>query len=134
MSKMIERVCQCGCGETFMARARDIKRGWGKYKNRSHASSGSNNPYWRGGRSTNRYYYKLRAIVQHPLEHKCRCTLARAVKGGILKRGCCEFCGDPKTEAHHEDYSKPLQVRWLCSKHHRIADRWRREREKLSPA
>jgi len=28
MSKMIERVCQCGCGETFMARARDVKRGW----------------------------------------------------------------------------------------------------------
>jgi len=75
MSKMIERVCQCGCGETFMARARDIKRGWGKYKNRSHASSGSNNPYWRGGRSTNRYYYKLRAIVQHPLEQSAAAPL-----------------------------------------------------------
>ena len=27
MSSYVQRVCQCGCGETFMARASDIKRG-----------------------------------------------------------------------------------------------------------
>lgn len=41
------------------------------------------------------------------------------IKIGNLKRGFCEICGKEKTEGHHDDYNKPLSVRWLCSKHHR---------------
>lgn len=42
----------------------------------------------------------------------------RALKSGALVRKPCERCGR-KAEAHHEDYSKPLCVNWLCRKHHR---------------
>jgi len=45
--------------------------------------------------------------------------LARAVKAGKLKRGQCEICGNPNTHGHHDDYSKPLEVRWLCALHHK---------------
>ena len=40
----------------------------------------------------------------------------RAVKSGKLIRGeFCEICNKKcKTEGHHEDYSKPLSVNWLC--------------------
>jgi hypothetical protein len=27
--------------------------------------------------------------------------------------------GTVKAEAHHDDYSKPFEVRWLCRMHHR---------------
>jgi len=30
----------------------------------------------------------------------------------------CEICGCEKSEAHHDDYSRPLDVRWLCRVHH----------------
>lgn len=40
----------------------------------------------------------------------------------VLAKQLCEKCG-VKAEAHHEDYSKPLEVRWLCKKHHAEAHR-----------
>jgi predicted DNA-binding protein YlxM (UPF0122 family) len=50
----------------------------------------------------------------------------KAIQRGILVRQPCEVCGangtfaDGRSEvqAHHDDYSKPLAVRWLCQKHH----------------
>ena len=38
---------------------------------------------------------------------------------GMLLAQPCEVCGDTKVEKHHDDYSKPLEVRWLCKTHHR---------------
>jgi len=35
-----------------------------------------------------------------------------------LERQPCEVCGAQKAQAHHDDYSKPLDVRWLCTTHH----------------
>lgn len=38
----------------------------------------------------------------------------------VLERMPCEQCGSTeKIHAHHDDYAKPLDVRWLCSKHHK---------------
>lgn len=45
-----------------------------------------------------------------------------AVRAGHLVKKPC-FCGALKVEAHHTDYSKPLDVIWYCKKHHAAADR-----------
>jgi hypothetical protein len=29
-------------------------------------------------------------------------------------------CGEPRVDAHHDDYARPLDVRWLCRPHHRL--------------
>jgi hypothetical protein len=42
-----------------------------------------------------------------------------AIKRGFVTRLPCEICGNPRTHAHHDDYSKPLEVLWLCAKHHK---------------
>ena len=44
-----------------------------------------------------------------------------AMKTGMIKKSGCQVCGKSKAQAHHEDYSKPLDVVWLCTRHH--ADR-----------
>lgn len=41
-----------------------------------------------------------------------------ALKRGSLVKGACEVCGDINSFAHHDDYLKPMVVRWLCRKHH----------------
>jgi hypothetical protein len=41
------------------------------------------------------------------------------VRRGKVQRQPCEVCGAVEVEMHHEDYDKPLEVRWLCRKHHR---------------
>lgn len=38
--------------------------------------------------------------------------------GQIFPKQPCEICGNEKSQAHHDDYSKPHIVRWLCKKHH----------------
>jgi hypothetical protein len=54
----------------------------------------------------------------HPEKNSARAAVARAIRSGKLIRDVCEVCGCEKVDAHHDDYSKPLQVRWLCRVHH----------------
>jgi ribosomal protein S27AE len=41
----------------------------------------------------------------------------------IQKPSCCQRCGQPfpagKLQAHHHDYSRPLNVSWYCDKCHK---------------
>jgi hypothetical protein len=59
---------------------------------------------------------------------------------GKLIQQPCECCGDPKSEMHHQDHERPLDVTWLCRPCHlawhafwKLAsqlafERWRTER------
>lgn len=49
---------------------------------------------------------------------KARSSLNHYMRDKGLERQPCEICG-AKAEAHHDNYDKPLEVRWLCFKHHR---------------
>jgi hypothetical protein len=49
----------------------------------------------------------------------CRSYTHVLVARGHLTKGPCEVCGISDVEAHHDDYSDPRRVRWLCVAHHR---------------
>lgn len=51
---------------------------------------------------------------------RAQSKVRKAIKSGkIIKPLNCEVCGLSKAlQGHHEDYSKPLQVIWMCAKCH----------------
>lgn len=49
---------------------------------------------------------------------KARNDAGYAIRSGQLVKEPCEVCGATDVHAHHEDYSLPLAVRWLCPAHH----------------
>lgn len=56
---------------------------------------------------------------QQWLQRRPSYAIHLALKSGELVRQPCEKCGTTeRIHAHHDDYSKPLVVRWLCQKHH----------------
>ena len=61
------------------------------------------------------------------IRNSVRSKTAVAIRTGRLVPQPCEVCGTTKrlangqrgVHAHHDDYSQPLSVRWLCPKHHK---------------
>lgn len=73
---------------------------------------------------------RRRWAAEHPDAHRvivrAHAAVARAVRRGeLIRPEKCEECGGPgrRIEAAHHDYTKPLDVRWLCSSCHRRYDK-----------
>ena len=76
-------------------------------------------------RNTERYKEMRRVSTikyreKHPIKTACRVQWLSFIRNNEwLKRDACDECGDKyKIEAHHEDYTKPLSVKWLCKNCH----------------
>ena len=89
---------------------------WGLLKRRTTMRPrnryGKANPFYRGGSKADAHVHNLLEV---------------AIKSGVLVRVLvCEQCGESgqmrdgrtKVQAHHDDYNKPLDVRWLCQPCH----------------
>lgn len=63
---------------------------------------------------------KQRALF--PEKYAARQAVLIALRSGRLKRQPCK-CGALKVQAHHHDYSNPLDVEWLCDDCHRSEHR-----------
>lgn len=64
--------------------------------------------------------YRRQHRRSHPERLAARQAVFYAVKSGRLTRQPCRVCGSTqRVQAHHADYARPLDVEWLCFKHHR---------------
>ncbi len=63
----------------------------------------------------------------HPDRRAAQNAVAYALRTGRLKAEPCAECG-AKAHAHHPDYSRPLNVVWLCPLHHARAHKQMRDR------
>lgn len=56
----------------------------------------------------------------NPGANAAHAKVRRALLSGRLSRCSCARCGSEKSNAHHEDYGRPLDVVWLCQPCHKI--------------
>ena len=69
-------------------------------------------------RITQKYYKK---VMGNSVKHNkllARRKLRYHVKMGNIQKLPCEVCGNLIVHGHHDDYTQPLKVRWLCHQHH----------------
>jgi hypothetical protein len=66
---------------------------------------------------------RRRYYARHRKKLIARSMVAKALKAGLLVKRPCAVCGKRSVGAHHEDYSKPLEVTWLCVPHALDAER-----------
>ena len=78
-----------------------------------------NREYNKQWRKKNNYSDVLRYEKKYPEKRLARLFVLSALNSGKLKKLPCIVCGSLKSQAHHEDYSKPLEVIWLCALHHK---------------
>ena len=63
--------------------------------------------------------HSQRQRKREPERYRARTAVGNAVRDGRLIKDPCEVCGAAKVEGHHDDYAKPLEVRWFCRMHHK---------------
>jgi hypothetical protein len=59
-----------------------------------------------------------RWLTKNKEKRAANIIVGNAIRDGKLIPKPCARCGKKKTHAHHEDYTKPFKVTWLCTKHH----------------
>lgn len=70
-------------------------------------------------RERNRFKVRARSLVGKRIQ-----------RGALMRPDACMDCGvECKPHAHHDDYRRPLEVRWLCSDCH-----WKRHPGPLQQA
>lgn len=127
-NRMLRRWNQCiGCERWYAAPNKELNRGRRIFCSISccanHAAktgkfAGANNPRWIGGVSTDNMRYRNRQKEREPVQEAARAAVYNAIKRGALVRLPCERCGATPSQGHHDDYAKPLVVRWLCRSCH----------------
>ncbi len=90
---------------------------WRKNNSERHAQ---NNKKWASNNKSNCCARVKKYRDKHPEVNVAHNAVKVAIRSGRMVRQQCKVfdCFDIG-EAHHEDYDKPLDVEWLCTKHHK---------------
>ena len=67
---------------------------------------------------------------RYPMRRAAHVITGNEIRAGrLIKPEYCESCGGShKIEAHHDDYTKPLDVRWMCEICHK---QWHRNNKAI---
>lgn len=98
---------------------------WNRYKDDLNAARRTPERRERANARRREAYQRDPARFRQPYSQKkrARWDVWKAIKDGKLTRGSCVECGAENAQAHHHDYSKPLDVTWLCARCHAAVHR-----------
>ena len=125
--------CECGTCKTCYQRqwraknpdkVKAAKAEWGKTRNRAgDPATIAQGKRWYEANKAKIAEKQRQEWRSNPLKKTARNKLNYAIRKGYITRQPCEVCGERKVHAHHDDYTKPLEVRWLCGHHHALLHR-----------
>ena len=113
-------------GHTYNCRV-CLRKYWALFKRKpetlAQVKKSKSNYYQRNKKKINELGKKRDHLPSEIPKELARWRLQTHVKRGKIKKLPCQTCGNPKSQGHHPDYSKPLDVLWLCSTHHMLQHR-----------
>lgn len=67
--------------------------------------------------------HNKKSDMEEDVKNKANAKVRTELKAGRIIKQPCEVCGIAGyVETHHKDYTKPLEINWLCIKHHNERD------------
>lgn len=109
----------------YLKQCKDCRRAWARsYRESNRDAIRAKQLEWeRRPDVRDRAQARLQAWrLRFPERRAAQTALNNAIRDGRVKQQPCWVCGKT-AEAHHPDYSQPLDVVWLCVGHHRAAHR-----------
>lgn len=116
-ARRIGRNPTCNCGKLKEVQTESECRSCTNERKRRLRLKNKQDPEW-VKLETERNISRYRDNLDQQIKRLCRDETRRALRKGYLKYEPCEVCGLEDAQAHHDDYTKPLNIRWLCSWHH----------------
>jgi hypothetical protein len=105
----------CDCGECKKCKQADYMRDWYGSKSLEERRAMREQRDMDRVRAADRErYHRMKEDPRFKARRDAVTTVNNAVRDGRLDRQPCEACGAEPAQGHHDDYSKPLEVRWLC--------------------
>jgi len=109
-------LCKCDCGNEAIIKSDYLIQGSKKSCGCLWHPKGKDHPSYKYGRKTADSIYRNKNLEKRNAKAKVEYALKT---GKLTKPELCEACKEKrKLEGHHFDYSKPLEVVWLCHKCH----------------
>lgn len=118
MPSQVERRCTW-CESPFLALLKEVNRGKGNACSVSCANA-ARTAARRDPEARAKWLAANKGTEHYVQQRRAHHVVQNEIETGRLTRMPCEVCGETKAvHAHHDDYSKPLEIRWLCVAHHR---------------
>jgi len=89
------------------------------YQTKYNPRTGDKTSGWKGGITAEKYPYQVKYRIDNNEKYLVHTKVSAAVQRGDIEKMPCEICNSQDNiDAHHDDYTKPFNIRWLCRKHH----------------